>query len=91
VGYLGVPENWESIWIPLEKPEDTPEHYKEHCGLETIDFVTSNNLPFTAANVVKYLARFQKSGKWKSDLRKAEIYLDWTKVLIKRGVIKTNG
>ena len=75
-------------WVPLHKPEDTSEHYKEHHGLEVIDFVTSNNLPFTAANVVKYIARFQKSGKWEGDLRKAEIYLKWTRDLVNRGVIE---
>lgn len=77
----------QTLWVPLHKPADTSAHYKEHSGIEVIDFITANNLPFTIGNVVKYVARCQKSGKWEADLRKAEIYIAWTRDLIKRGVI----
>lgn len=60
----------------------SPDHYKFHNGIETIDYITAvcaeidGDEAFLVANVIKYVSRYQGKGTPKRDLAKAAWYLD---------------
>lgn len=59
------------------KPTDRQEggsHYKKY-GIQPIEFIHKNNIPFIEANVIKYVIRHkEKNGL--EDLKKAKHYID---------------
>ena len=51
-----------------------PGHYSQY-GIEPVDFILRNHLPFCEGNIIKYVCRWrQKNGR--EDLLKARSYLD---------------
>ena len=51
----------------------SPSHYNK--GIETTDYIISNNMNFAEGNVVKYVTRYKdKDGV--NDLLKAKLYLE---------------
>jgi|TARA_R110002020_G_scaffold191605_1_gene391385 hypothetical protein len=60
--------------LPLSEYVHRPRHYNQG-GIETFDYVESNNFDFAQGNVIKYVSRFKfKDGI--RDLHKARWYLD---------------
>ena len=58
------------------EPSDAthPRHYSRY-GIEPVDFILQNHLPFCEGNIVKYVCRWRhKNGR--EDLLKARSYLD---------------
>jgi hypothetical protein len=53
----------------------TPNHYTR-WKIEPITFIRANNLPFSIANIIKYVMRYDAKDGIK-DLEKARQYLDW--------------
>lgn len=58
-----------------DDPVNHPKHYTQG-GIEPLDFIVSQDLPYLAGNVVKYIARYRWKGKPVEDLRKAKFYLE---------------
>lgn len=51
-----------------------PGHYSQY-GIEPVDFILRNGLPFCEGNIIKYVCRWRhKNGR--EDLLKARSYLD---------------
>jgi len=58
----------------MSKEAPSSDHYKK-CAIEPIAYIEANELGFHAANVVKYVSRYQhKNGL--EDLKKARWYID---------------
>ena len=53
-----------------------PDHYKQHNGIETIDFIEACDLNYRLGNVIKYVSRSGRKGDALEDLKKARWYLD---------------
>lgn len=60
--------------ITTHDPVSKPAHY-DNGGIEPLEFIMSNNLPFPEGSIVKYVVRWRKKGG-KQDLMKAREYLD---------------
>ena len=58
-----------------ENPDNInrPPHYNQ--GIETTDYIISNDMGFCEGNVVKYVTRYKLKGGLE-DLKKAKWYLD---------------
>jgi hypothetical protein len=56
-------------------PVEHPDHYT-HGKIECIDVIEDWQLPFHAAQVLKYLCRYRWKGSPLLDLQKARWYLD---------------
>jgi len=50
-----------------------PPHYNQ--GIETTDYIISNNMNFCEGNIVKYITRYKLKGGME-DLKKAKWYLE---------------
>lgn len=59
----------------MDDPVSHPSHYCRG-GIEPLDFIVAQDLPYLAGNVVKYIARYRWKGKPVEDLKKAKFYLD---------------
>ncbi len=53
-----------------------PAHYVTESGIECIDVIEAFGLNFRLANVVKYVLRAGRKGRYLEDLRKGRYYLD---------------
>lgn len=53
-----------------------PAHYRSSSGLEAIDAIEAFGLGFCLGNVVKYVLRAARKGRYLEDLKKARWYLD---------------
>lgn len=49
-------------------------HYSKH-GIQPLEYILSNGIPFTEGNVIKYVTRWRDKGGVE-DLKKARHYLD---------------
>lgn len=58
-----------------DDPVTHPAHYT-FSNIEVIDAIEAWNLGFHLGNVVKYVARAQRKGRYVEDLKKARWYLD---------------
>ena len=59
---------------PKGTPIDGPAHYK---GYDVLEIINRYNLGFELGNVIKYILRAENKGKYLSDLKKAQFYLNW--------------
>jgi len=59
----------------MDDPVNHPKHYTQG-RIEPLDFIVSQDLPYLAGNVVKYVTRYRWKGKPVEDLKKARFYLD---------------
>jgi hypothetical protein len=53
---------------------DGPTHYK---GYDVLEIINRYDLGFELGNVIKYILRAENKGKYLSDLKKAQFYLNW--------------
>ena len=60
-----------------------PQHYTRG-KIECLDYILDQDLPFLAAQVLKYMVRYRFKGKPREDLQKARFYLDRLIVETKR-------
>jgi len=82
-GSAGIDKALESRIEQMQEPLYTvisdpinPDHYKQHNGIETIDFIEACDLNYRLGNVVKYVSRANHKGNYLEDLKKARWYLD---------------
>lgn len=59
----------------MNDPVENPQHYKQG-KIEVLTFILDQNLPWCAANVIKYVCRYRWKGRPVEDLKKARFYLD---------------
>ncbi len=58
-----------------------PPHYQFKCGLEVLDLIqellgSEDFEAYCEGNVIKYILRARKKGKYSQDIRKAQVYLN---------------
>lgn len=58
-----------------EDDVNNPSHYKKG-SIEVITFIEDQDLPFHAANTIKYICRYRYKGTPIKDLQKAKWYID---------------
>ncbi len=71
---MGSPYDYIGETASAKKKQVGGSHYKD-MGIQPIDFITANSIPYREANAIKYIARHKrKNGR--QDIEKAIHYLE---------------